>query len=154
MGTSKTINLDPRFKEFIKLLNSNDVRYLLLGGYAVNYYGHHRLTADIDFWIALSQTNADKMVLIIEEWGFTPGTVTVEGFLRPKKVHMFGRPPWRIDILSGPSGVDFDACYKRRVIDTIDGVTLPIISLADLRANKLASGRDKDLIDLRFLPKG
>lgn len=153
MATPKKISLNPHFKEFIDLLNSHGVEYLMLGGYAVNYYGYHRSTGDIDFWFATRRKNAEKICRILEEWGFEKGTVTVDDLMRPHFNHMFGVPPFRIDLLSGPSGVQFDDCYARREIATIDGVVLPVISLADLRSNKLASGRDKDLIDLKYLPK-
>lgn len=65
---------------------------------------------------------------------------------------MFGVVPVCVDLLTGPSGVAFDDCYARRVVDTLDGVEVSIISLADLRRNKLASGREKDLLDLKKLP--
>jgi hypothetical protein len=153
MATPKKIKLNKYFKEFIELLNSHGVEYLLLGGYAVNYYGHHRSTGDIDFWFATKRENAEKLVRILEIWGFERGTVTEDDLLRPHFNHMFGVPPFRIDLLSGPTGVEFDACYARRIVDEIDGIQLPVISLDDLRGNKLASGRDKDIIDLKHLPE-
>ena len=66
---------------------------------------------------------------------------------------MFGRKPVRVDLLTGPSGVNFEECYARRTVDTLGDVEVSIISLADLRQNKLASGRDKDLLDIKELPE-
>jgi hypothetical protein len=146
------ISLDPNFREFIALLNSEGVRYLLLGGYAVNYHGHHRFTGDIDFWIAIDAENARRVSAAPQRFGFTPASVRPEQFMEPNRAHMFGNKPVRVDLLTGPSGVEFEACYARRIVDTLDGVELSIISLADLRQNKLASGRDKDLMDLKGLP--
>jgi Nucleotidyl transferase AbiEii toxin, Type IV TA system len=153
MATSKTPKLDPDFKEFIALLNSEGVRYLLLGGYAVNLYGHHRATGDIDFWIAIDAQNAQRVSKALQRFGFSPGSVKPEAFMEPNKVHMFGRSPTRVDLLSGPSGVEFDQCYARRISFNIDGVLVPVISLDDLLANKLASGRAKDLADVEVLSK-
>jgi hypothetical protein len=151
MDTPTTLELDPNFKDFIALLNSGGVRYLLLGGYAVNYYGHHRFTADIDFWIAIDADNAERVSKALQEFGFAPEAVPPKQFTEPGRVHMFGRVPVRVDLLTGPSGVEFEDCYSRRIVDVIDGVSVSIISLADLRKNKLASGRDKDLQDLKDL---
>jgi hypothetical protein len=153
MATRRKISLDPNFREFIALLNSERVRYLLLGGYAVNYHGHHRFTGDIDFWIAIDPENRQRVSNVLQQWGFSPQTASPEALAVPGKVHMFGRRPLRIDLLTGPSGVEFEECYSRRVVDVLDGVELSIISLTDLRRNKLASGRDKDLIDLKKLPE-
>lgn len=153
MATPKTITLDPNFKEFIELLNSEGVRYLLLGGYAVNYYGHHRFTGDIDFWIAIDGDNAERVSRALQRFGFAPESVNPKMFEESGKVHMFGVSPVRVDLLTGPSGVEFNDCYQRRVNATLDGVSVSLISLVDLRRNKLASGRDKDTIDLKHLPE-
>ena len=152
MGTQDRINLAPDFKEFIELLNSENVEYLLLGGYAVNYYGHHRFTADIDFWIATSPKNAERVARVMKRFGFDEAA-DASRFLEPNRMHILGVSPVRIDVLTGPSGVDFADCWPRRSIVEIDGVKLPVIGLADLRANKAASGRDKDVSDLKHLPK-
>jgi hypothetical protein len=152
MATQRRISLDPDFKDFIASLNSEGVRYLLLGGYAVNFHGHHRFTADIDFWIATDPDNAGRVSRALQRFGFAADSVKPDQFTQPGLVHMFGAKPVRIDLLTGPSGVDFEQCYARRVVATFDGVEVSIIGLADLRANKLASGRDKDLIDLKKLP--
>jgi hypothetical protein len=153
MAMRAKISLDPNFREFIALLNSEGVRYLLLGGYAVNYHGHHRFTGDIDFWIAIDAENARRVSAALQRFGFSATSVRPEQFMEPNRAHMFGNKPVRVDLLTGPSGVEFEACYARRIVDTLDGVELSIISLADLRQNKLASGRDKDLMDLKALPE-
>jgi hypothetical protein len=151
MATRKKISLDPNFKDFIVLLNREKVRYLLLGGYAVNYYGHHRFTADIDFWIAIDAANRQRVSKALQQFGFSAATVSPDRFEEPGNVHMFGVPPVRVDLLTGPTGVEFEECYERRVTDEIDGVPVSIISLTDLVRNKLASGRDKDSLDAKQL---
>lgn len=152
MATHEKISLDPNFKDFIALLNSEKVEYLLLGGYAVNFYGHHRFTGDIDFWIATDRSNAERVARALEGFGFSKGAINVDSLMVPNQVIMMGVVPVRIDLLTGPSGVEFADCYARRLTVEIDGTAVSIISLADLRTNKLASGRDKDLSDLKHLP--
>ena len=148
-----TVDLFPDFKEFLKSLNSAGVEYLLLGGYAVAHYGYECVTKDIDVWIAVNETNVARRSAALQSFGgFTPESVAPSMFLEAGKVFAFGREPVRIDILTGPDGVDFAACYGRRHDVIMDGVKVPVISLTDLRANKLASGRTKDLADLEHLP--
>ncbi len=140
------------FKEFLKLLNSRQVEYLLIGGYAAGYYGYPRATADINIWIAVNPANAHKIADVIQEF-FGAGVegATPELFLQESKIARLGVPPFRIEILTTISGVRFDECYAERVIDKIDGVDVNLISLKHLKANKKASGRLKDLSDLEHL---
>jgi predicted nucleotidyltransferase len=145
-------SLDPNFREFLKLLNSAGVRYLLLGGYAVNYYGYHRATEDIDVWIQVAPENAKRVSRALQQFGFAPQSVPPELFEQRGKIFMFGRKPWRVDLLTNASGVDFEDCWERRVVTELGGVQVSLIGLEDLKANKRASGRDKDIGDLANLP--
>ncbi|MEO5622799.1 MAG: nucleotidyltransferase [Dokdonella sp.] len=133
-------------KEFIRLLGEHDVRYLVVGGAAVNALGFVRMTEDIDFWLQRSEENADKALAALSEFGF--GEFSRDDMLDPKAVLMMGRPPHRIDLLTGISGRDFDDCYPRRVYGQLGGVRVPLISLDDLLINKRASARPKDLADV------
>lgn len=147
------VNLYPDFKAFLKSLNSHGVEYLLIGGYAVAHYGYERVTKDIDVWIAVDLENARKLSEALQAFGgFSPSAVVPEMFLEDGKIFKFGREPVRVDILTGPAGVAFRECFGRRLVVLMDGIAVPVISLADLRANKLASGRTKDLTDLERLP--
>jgi predicted nucleotidyltransferase len=145
-----TIQLPPDFKEFLKLLNSNDVEYLVIGGYAVNYYGFPRATADLDIWIAMHPENANRIAGVLQTFGFTQANP--EAFLEPRKIIRMGVPPVRLEILTSISGVDFADCYRRRTRVELDGISVPLIHLEDLKRNKLASGRLKDRLDLENLP--
>ena len=144
--------LPPDFKEFLKLLNKNEVEYLLIGGYAVGYYGYVRATADMDVWIASNSDNASKVLTALHEFGFKLPESTKELFLKPDNVARMGVPPFRIEMLTSISGVDFEECYAEKVVDTVDDVKVPIISLRHLKVNKKASGGLKDLADLEHLP--
>ena len=145
-----TLPLD--FKEFLKLLTAKSVEYLLIGGYAVGYHGYPRTTNDIDIWVAIKPENAERVVAALRDFGFDTPQLSTESFLKENAIVRMGVPPMRIEISTGISGVNFDECYKERVVDDIDGVQVNVISLRQLKINKKASGRHKDLNDLENLP--
>lgn len=142
------------FKEFLKLLTDHAVDYLLIGGYAVGYYGYPRTTADMDIWVSPDAANAAKLVGVFNEFGMISDEVTPALFRRPGNIVRMGVPPMRIEIMNAIDGVEFHECAERATTATIDGVTVRLISIDDLRANKLASGRYKDLDDMEHLPEG
>ena len=145
------MQLPADFKEFLSLLGLHGVRYLLIGGYAVNYYGYARATGDIDVWIALDPDNASRLVKAVREFGFDTPDLKPELFLQEKRIIRMGNIPLRIEILTAISGLGFDECYPDRVEATIDGVDVTLIALPHLKQNKRASGRHKDLEDLDHL---
>ncbi|HXG64052.1 MAG TPA: hypothetical protein VNO70_03030 [Blastocatellia bacterium] len=145
-----TILLPPDFKEFLQLLNSHKVEYLLVGGYAVIYYGYPRTTGDMDIWVSRSQGNAEKIVAALVAFGFPQAPA--ELFLKENQIIRMGVPPLRLEILTSVSGVSFDECYAERTIAVLDDVEINLISLKHLKRNKKASGRHKDLNDLENLP--
>ncbi len=133
-------------------LNAHHVEYLLIGGYAVNYHGYPRATADMDIWVAAHPANADKVVAALKEFGLDLPELSPELFLHPWQIVRLGLPPVRIEVSTTISGVDFAECYAARVTDTLDGIPVCIISLGHLKLNKKASGRHQDLADLEHLP--
>jgi hypothetical protein len=147
-----TIHLPRDFKEFLQLLNSEKVEYLLVGGYAVGHYGYARATGDMDIWIAVSPANAAALVQTLHKFGFSAASLSTEMFLAPNRVLRMGVAPIRIDLLTTVEGVEFGSCFANRLVETLDGVAVNIIRLADLKANKLAMSRPKDLDDLEHLP--
>ncbi len=147
-----TIHLPPDFKEFLQLLNVHNVRYLLIGGYAVGYHGYPRATVDMDVWIAIHPDNARRIVNALKEFGFDLPELEETIFLQEGKVIRMGVPPMRLEILTSISGVAFDECFDERIVDLLDGIPVNLISLERLKQNKKASGRYKDLNDLEHLP--
>lgn len=133
-------------------MNSAGVEYLLIGGYAVGYHGYPRATGDMDIWIATDLVNAEKVVEVMEAFGFDVPELTPALFMAEGRIVRMGLPPFRLEVLTSISGVDFDTCYAQRIVGTIDGVEISIIDLENLKANKRASGRAKDLDDLLNLP--
>jgi predicted nucleotidyltransferase len=146
-----TIRLPADFRDFLKLLNSHQVEYLLIGGYAVCYHGFYRTTADIDFWVAVSPENAAKLVTLIREFGFETPELSEKLFLSKGQMIRMGVEPTRIELLTEISGRSFSECFEKRVEGEIDGVPVKIISREDLISNKLKSGRLKDLLDVQKL---
>jgi len=140
------------FKEFLKLLNANHVEYLLIGGYAVAYHGYMRSTADMDIWVAVNPRNAERVVAVLKAFGFDTPDLSPDLFLREGRIIRMGLPPVRIEISTTISGVRFEECYRRRVIDVLDGVKVNLIALADLKKNKKAANRHRDRDDLEHLP--
>jgi hypothetical protein len=147
-----TTHLPNDFKEFLQLLNSENVEYLLVGGYAVGCYGYSRATGDMDIWIAVRPTNAAALIRALRRFGFAADSLSAEMFLASDKVLRIGMAPLRIDLVTSVDGVEFDRCHARRVVKTLDGVEVSVICLDDLKANKRALGRPKDLDDLQHLP--
>jgi len=142
--------LNPDFKEFAELLNAHRVDYLVVGGYALAAHGHPRYTGDIDFWLDRSAVNIERLQVALREFGFGSLDLKPEDF-QPDTVIQLGQPPRRIDLLMGIDGVAFENCFKRREVIDIQGLPLNFIGLDDFKANKRASGRNKDLADLEAL---
>jgi predicted nucleotidyltransferase len=143
--------LNRDFKEFIESLNDSQVRYLVVGGYAVAAHGHPRYTKDMDVWIEMSPENAMRMIEALDRFGFGSLGLQEEDFLAPDRIIQLGYPPCRIDILTTLSGVQFDACYATRLEVDIEGVSVSFIDLENLKRNKKAVGRHQDLADLENL---
>jgi hypothetical protein len=141
------------FKEFLKSLNSYEVEYLLVGGYAVAVYGYVRATNDLDVWVGISPQNAGRIESALRAFGFNTAELKAELFLAPNTVVRMGVPPLRLEVITSISGVDFDRCYAEREVVPLDETAVPVISLVRLRQNKAASGRPKDLADLAALPE-
>ena len=133
------------------MLNSHQVKYLLIGGYAVGYHGYPRATGDMDLWVAIHQNNAEKLVAALKEFGFNTPQLSANLFLTENQVIRIGVPPMRIELLTTISGVSFDRYYSGRLVDVIDDVEVHIINREHLKQNKQASGRYKDLDDLQHL---
>jgi hypothetical protein len=146
------IVLPPDFKDFLKLIKSKNIRYLLIGGYAVGYHGYPRATNDMDIWIAIDIVNAELLVQVLKEFGFDTPQLSKDLFLEENKIIRMGVAPIRIEILTSISGVNFEECYQKKVVDEIDGIQVDIIDLRHLKINKKASGRHKDLDDFENLP--
>jgi predicted nucleotidyltransferase len=147
------MTLDPDFEDFIKLLNQYEVEYMIIGGYAMAFHGRPRYTGDLDIWINISESNAMKMLKVLEEFGFSSLNFKKEDFLKENLINQIGYPPLRIDILTSIDGINFQDAYPQKQVIIIEGFTANYIGLNELIQNKNASGRQQDLVDVKTLQK-
>jgi hypothetical protein len=140
------------FKEFLRSLNANRVAYLLMGGYAVGLHGYPRATVALGIWVSPTADNATRVIETLGAFGFDSPALEPKLFTDPRSLVRFGVPPFRIEIMTSIDGVQYGACRQRAVAYDVEGMSVPVISLADLKTNKRAAGRNKDLADLDHLP--
>ncbi len=146
------IKLAADFKDFLKLCLRNEVRFLVIGGYAVIHHSRPRYTGDLDIWIDSSLDNAQRVVTVLQEFGFPADTVSTEMITDGKKIIRMGFEPMRLELFTRIPGIEFHGCYERRDLVKIGRLQVPFIGLEDLKINKRASGRPKDLQDIEELP--
>ena len=145
------IQLPKDFSEFLKLLNSKQVEYLVIGGWAVGFYGYPRATGDMDIWVSKTEKNASKIIESLKEFGFDVPNLSPALFTKENQVTRLGLQPLRIKILTTISGVSFDECFNNRQTILMNEVMINIIGLEDLKKNKSTSKRFKDLDDFEKL---
>lgn len=143
--------LNQDFKEFIQSLNDNNVRYLVVGGYAVALHGYPRYTKDMDVWVEMTHENAARIVKALDQFGFGSLNLKESDFTEPDQIIQLGYPPRRIDILTTLPGVNFSACYPAHTTVDMEGISVNFIDLENLKKNKKATGRHQDLADLENL---
>jgi len=134
-------------------LNTHNVQYLIVGGYAIAFHSRPRFTDDIDIWIKASQENAVNVLHVLESFGFPTEGITPDDLSTHEKILQLGLPPQRIDILTSIDGVDFPDAWNNRIDGRFADIPVFILSLEDLMKNKIASARDKDLADLQWIKK-
>ncbi|HTP97654.1 MAG TPA: nucleotidyltransferase [Burkholderiales bacterium] len=138
-------------REFVGLLNSHKVDYLVVGGHAVAFHGHPRFTGDIDLLVRMSPEQAGRILAVLTEFGFADLGLTESDLLRIGTVVQLGRAPNRIDLLTSISGVDFERAWTGSVAGELDGIPVRFIGFDDLLTNKRTAGRDQDKADVKKL---
>jgi hypothetical protein len=147
----------PDIQEFFRDLQKYKVRYLLVGGEAVIYYGHPRLTGDVDFFYDRSPVNCERLFkALLEFWEKDiPGLKSFEELCDPGVILQFGVPPNRIDLINRIDGVSFQEAWENKESTELTGtdveIEVHIIGLTQLIKNKEASNRYRDLEDLKYL---
>lgn len=144
--------LSKDFKEFVALLNAHGVEYLIVGGYAMALHGRPRNTGDLDVWVARTPENSARLMKALDAFGFGGLGLSREDFETPEQVVQLGYPPFRIDLLTDIDGVGFPEAWPRRETILYQGMPLHFIGIDDLKANKRAAGRPRDIDDLEQLP--
>lgn len=141
------------FKELLSILARHEVRYLVIGGYAVMLYSEPRWTKDLDLWIAIDSANARAVFNALKEFGAPLTGLTSEDFSEPGYFYQMGNPPLRVDVMMEIPGADFNEAWNRRNTVSIGDNQIHFISREDLISVKLASGRDQDLKDVESIKK-
>ncbi len=147
------VNVSRDFKEFLELLNVHKVKYLIVGGYAVAFHSRPRYTDDIDLWIEADRNNAEKVLNVLQDFGFPVESLTTEELSQNNKIIQLGLPPHRIDIITSIDGVSFNHAFENRVNGKFADVPVWFISLEDILVNKRSSGREKDRADVQWIEK-
>lgn len=147
------MKLHKDLREFIELLSSHGVDFVIVGGHAVAFHGYPRFTGDIDILVRPGADNAKKTVSVMLAFGFAPSKELEEILADEERVIKMGRPPNRIDLLKTISGVDFDEAFETSVPAELDGVPVRFLGREQLLKNKRASGRPRDLVDVLEIEK-
>lgn len=145
--------LNRHFLEFLALLEKHRVEYLIVGGYAVGLHGFPRYTGDLDVFVAIDPQNAASLVAVFSDFGFASLELKADDFLDPDTVIEIGREPIKIQVLTGIDGTTFERCRHDCVTVELGGIAVPFIGFESLLANKAATPRAKDKIDLEELKR-
>jgi len=145
------MRLSNDLREFLELLNSRGVEYVIVGAHSLAFHGRPRYTGDLDILIRATPKNAAKIVDLLNEFGFAPSGFRESDFTEPNQVIQLGRAPNRIDLLSSISGVSTDEAFASKVSAELDGIPVFILGKDALIQNKRAVGRPQDLADLDIL---
>ena len=145
--------LNKHFLDFLRLLESHKVEFVVVGGYAVGVHGFPRYTGDLDIFVAISRENAGRLIDVFGEFGFSSLNLKPEDFLEPDMVVEIGREPIKIQVLTGIDGISFERCRSDQILVNVLGLQIPFIGFDSLLANKAASPRNRDRIDLDELTR-
>jgi len=143
--------LNEDYQEMLHILSENEVKFLIVGAYALSAYGYPRATGDIDIWVEPTPENSRKLYRTLKTFGAPLHDINPKTFENPDVIFQIGIAPRRIDIITGIDGVDFEKAYNKKKLVKIDSETLPFISMEDLIRNKRSTGRERDRIDADFL---
>lgn len=145
------MSLSADLREFIELLNSRGVEYVIVGAHSLAFHGRPRYTGDLDVLVRPSLENAVKMVALLREFGFGVTDFTESDFIAPEQMIQLGRVPNRIDLLTGISGVEIEDAFRTRISTEMEGLPVFVLSKELLIRNKRAVGRPQDVADLEAL---
>jgi hypothetical protein len=151
MQTKETTLLNSDLLEFLSVFRESEVRFLVVGGYAVMKYTEPRATKDIDLWIDTTLDNAQRVYQALARFGAPLAGYTPDDFTDPESFFQIG-VTFRVDLITSmPAGLSFDDAWDRRVIGTLHGQEVPFISIQDLIISKRGTGRPQDQLDLKNL---
>jgi hypothetical protein len=143
--------LPPDWNEFIGLLIAKRVRYLIVGAHALAANGRPRATQDLDVFVQRTKANISRLASALHAFGFVDLADECSRFEQPERMATLGKPPLRIDIMNHIDGVTFADAWRGRLISQFGDHQVGFLGLEQLRANKLAAGRAKDLADIALM---
>jgi hypothetical protein len=143
--------LNPDFRDMLSALSAEGVDFLLVGAYAMAVHGMPRATGDLDIWVRSTESNAERVMRALARFGAPLESISAADFRRPDVVVQIGVAPRRLDFLTTIDGVAFDDAWRDRTSLLVDGLEIPVLSLEDLKTNKRAVGRLRDLADVEAL---
>jgi len=143
--------LNEDYRDMLHALSDENVKFILIGAYALAAHGYPRATMDIDIWVMPSPDNSDAVMRALRRFGAPVNSIAKEDFQIDGTIFQIGVAPRRIDIITAASGLVFEETYRNSIPINIDGIEVHIPSIEDLILNKKASGRTKDLADVEAL---
>jgi hypothetical protein len=147
------MRVEKDFKEFLASLISKKAKFLIVGGFAYSVYAEPRYTKDLGLFIERSEENADKVLAAVRDFLGDSLGLKKSDLLTPKTFIQLGFPPLRIDLTTHCDGIVFEEAWENRVAEKYGDVEVFFLSLDDLIKNKTATGRDQDLVDVKYLKK-
>lgn len=145
--------LNEDYKEMLQILLDNEVKFLVVGAYAMAVWGYPRATGDLDIWVEASLKNSQKIYKCLSLFGASLFDITKETFAEKGIIFQIGVAPRRIDIITNIDGVNFNEAYKTKEIIEIENLKIPFISKKDLIKNKQSTSREKDKVDVKYLAR-
>jgi hypothetical protein len=145
------LDVQPDFRDLLKLFNENEVEFVVVGSYALAFHGAPRYTGDIDLYIQPTLPNAKKVLRSLQEFGFGSLNLAVEDFTSQENVVQLGVPPVRVDLLTSISGIEWDAIQEDKEPGQYGDLDVFYIGRRSYITNKRASGRAKDIADIEAL---
>jgi predicted nucleotidyltransferase len=146
--------LNTDYREMLQLLLEEQVKFIIVGAYALGAHGYPRATGDIDIWVEPSPDNAKKVIRTLIKFKSPLFNVSEKDFETEGTIFQIGVAPRRIDLITKIDGVDFQTAYSRKNVIDVDGLPIPVLAVEDLITNKESTGREKDALDAKILRKG
>ena len=145
------VKTEKDYEEFLELLNKHNVRYCIIGAFALAFHVRPRYTKDMDIWIEASTDNANRLLIALNEFGFGSLNLAVEDFSTQGNIIQLGYEPVRIDLLTSIKGLKFEDAWKNRVPGPYGKQTVNFIDRQNLIKSKKISNRPQDIADLELL---
>ncbi len=145
--------LNEDYRDMLRILLGDEVRFLVVGAYAMGAYGYPRATGDIDIWVDTSPKNSKKVYASLAKFGAPLTNISEQTFTEEGIIFQIGIAPRRIDIITHIDGVRFEDAYESKEVIEVEGLHIPFISKDNLIKNKRSTGREKDKLDVDYLSR-